>query len=285
MKFRPGRIVPALTACLALTATALFAVPAEAREVRESGSSAMAASVARVGSYNVKGWHLTEPGGIDGRVRMRESLTRIEAKGLSIVGLQEFESPQADVVRNDGGWGLFRADANSVYAGGNYGGNAIMWKKSAWRLVNAWQLHAKVGDRRALHMPIVLLEHTSGKRVVVMNVHNPAGAENEAWREHLRDMERAKLRELKGFYNHVLFTGDFNENTEAVCFFTTNALMKAATGYKPNADGSCPASNYRTVDWIFGAGPVSFAGWEIDRTFEERNWSDHPLVSAAYTFG
>ncbi|ADB34968.1 Endonuclease/exonuclease/phosphatase [Kribbella flavida DSM 17836] len=247
---------------------------------------AVAAPDVRVASYNVKGWHLTEGAGqIDGRVRMRESLTRIEAKQLGIVGLQELESPQAEVIRNDGGWELFRADPNTQLAGSNYTGNAIMWKDQAWNKVAAWQLHATVGNRRTLHLPIVLLQHTlNGERVVVMSVHNPAGPENAEWREAMRRIEREKIRDLKQHYQHVLLVGDMNENEAAACFFTTNGLMKAATGYHPNPNGSCPTAGYPGVDWIFGAGDIGFAGWEVDRTFEERRWSDHPLVSAYYTY-
>jgi endonuclease/exonuclease/phosphatase family metal-dependent hydrolase len=275
MSLRPGLLAAVLTVC---TTLALGSLPAEA--------ATLAAPDVRVASYNVKGWHLTEGGaGIDGRVRMRESLTRIESKSIGIVGLQEFETPQAEVVRNDGGWKLFRADANTELAGGNFTGNAIMWKDQAWSLVTAWQLHAKVGNHRALHLPIVLLESKlNGKRVVVMSVHNPSGAENREWREEIRKLERQKLNDLKQHYPHVLMVGDLNENVGAACFFTTNGLTKAATGYQANPDGSCPASGYGGVDWIFGAGDVGFVGWEVDRTFEERRWSDHPLVSAYYTY-
>lgn len=279
MKLRTGLV---FSACLALTVTGLLAAPqAQARDIAEA---AVLAPDVRVASYNVKGWHLTV-GGFDGRVRMRESLNRIEAKGIGIVGLQEFESPQAEVVRNDGTWDLYRADANSVFPGGNYGGNAIMWKDHAWDLMSSFQLHAKVGNRRELHMPIVVLKNTSnGERVAVMNVHNPSGADAADWRAALRQLEREKIRDLKANHDHVLLLGDFNENEAAACFFTTNEVMKAATGYKANANGSCPVSGYPGVDWIFGAGQIGFAGWEVDRTFEERNWSDHPLVSAYYTY-
>ena len=87
----------------------------------------------RIATYNVLGYHLTAPGGGrpgwgNGASRVAAGKAKVEAAGVDIVILNEFESPQAAVFEGDPEWTLYRAAANNTFRNGNYNGNAIAWK-------------------------------------------------------------------------------------------------------------------------------------------------------------
>ena len=87
----------------------------------------------RIATYNVLGYHLTAPGGGrpgwgNGASRVAAGKAKLEAAGVDIVVLNEFESPQAAVFEGDPEWTLYRAAANNTFRDGNYNGNAIAWK-------------------------------------------------------------------------------------------------------------------------------------------------------------
>ena len=132
----------------------------------------------RIATYNVLGYHLTAPGGGrpgwgNGASRVAAGKAKLEASGVDIVVLNEFESPQAAVFQNDPEWELYRADPNNVFRNGNSGGNAIAWKRADWKLVETTEF--LVPYKTTLHMPVVTLENLdTGAVIRVIAVHNPA---------------------------------------------------------------------------------------------------------------
>lgn len=133
---------------------------------------------ARVATLNVLGWHHTEPGGKndglgDGVTRMRRMLAAIRMARVSVVTLQELETPMAAVIEGRTGWELFRSKPNQVLAGKNAMGNGIMWRTRTWRLVKSTSVKADIKGR-TLWFPLVVLEHRrSGRQVTVLGFHNP----------------------------------------------------------------------------------------------------------------
>ena len=246
-----------------------------------------AATTFRVGSFNVLGSHLTAPGGskpgfAPGPQRMARGLARIESSGTSVVVLNEFETPAASVVGSDGDWQLHRATPNNRFRDGNTNGNAVAWRTDTWSAVAVDEF--TVPWRVTLHMPVVTLQHRStGARVTVVGVHNPAttaragnqsGARAVARRTELAQV--ASLRQADPA-TPVVIAGDFNERDEVYCDFLDSGLQSSAPG--PAGGAGCRAPGH-TVDWVFGTPGLTFRGEVVDRS-TLGTISDHPLLTAA----
>lgn len=240
----------------------------------------------RVGTYNVLGHHLTTPGGGrprfgPGTTRVRRGLTKVEESGVSIVVLNEFESPQAGVVLADGDWGLHRATPNNRFRTGNTSGNAIAWRSDVWE---------KVGEdeftypwRTTLHYPVVFLEHRqTGAMVGVVGIHNPCC---DAQRARV-GARTTQLRWITRFREAnpdvpIILAGDFNARASAFCGLTGTGVLAASAGGSVGAP--CQVPRHGPVDWIFATTDLDFAGQAIDRSFLG-GISDHPLVRATVTY-
>ncbi|WP_232679427.1 peptidoglycan DD-metalloendopeptidase family protein [Nocardioides sp. R-C-SC26] len=246
----------------------------------------------RVASYNVLGHHLTVPGGskrgwAPGTTRVANGLARLEAAGVSIVVLNEFESPQASVVLADGDWGLHRATPNNVFRDGNSNGNAVAWRVDTWKLIASDEFTVPWSTR--LHMPVVYLQHlTTGAIVGVIGIHNPASTARAGNQQGARELARGI--ELDWIAQHldtypdipVILAGDFNERDTAFCGLTAGGLLASSAG--GSVGPACSVPRHGPVDWIFGTLGVQFLSQYIDRGFLG-SISDHPLVSADVLFG
>ncbi len=242
----------------------------------------------RFATYNVLGSHLTgrgndRPDYAPGPLRMGRALGEIEGSGASVVALQEFETPQANVVLADGDWDLYRATPNNTFRDGNTNGNAVGWRKDTWKLVGAREVD--VPWDVTLHMPVVTLEHRQTKaRVTVMGVHNPATTAkqgNQAGsRSRARELELAMVRSLLQEFSSIplIVAGDMNERAEAFCGFTGGGYLKSAAG---GSIGGCSPPRYGQVDWIFGSLNLSFSSLAVGRP--SKAVSDHPMVSSSVT--
>ncbi|MGA8258203.1 MAG: peptidoglycan DD-metalloendopeptidase family protein, partial [Nocardioides sp.] len=240
----------------------------------------------RVAAYNVLGHHLTAPGGgrpgfAPGTTRVANGLARMEAVGVSIVVLNEFESPQADVISGDGEWGLHRATPNNVFRTGSTNGNAVAWRLDTWKMIAndeftvPWQV--------TLHMPVVYLQHrVTGAIVTVIGIHNPASTaragNQQGARVLARDIELDFITRHREMYPDVpvILAGDFNERETAFCGLTGTGLLAASAG--GSVGGPCYVPRHGPVDWIFGTTDLNFLGQSIDKSFL-RVISDHPLLS------
>ncbi|MBJ7358179.1 peptidoglycan DD-metalloendopeptidase family protein [Nocardioides sp.] len=245
----------------------------------------------RIATYNVLGFHLTAPGGGrpgwgNGASRVAAGKAKLEAAGVDIVILNEFESPQAAVFESDPEWTLHRATPNNVFRDGNSNGNAIAWKTADWKLLESTEF--LVPYKTTLHMPVLTLENLdTGAVIRVIGVHNPASTaragNQQAARNNARAIEIAGMQELRAEDPDIpiLIAGDMNERETVFCSFTGTGFLQSSAG--GSVGGSCQYPRHGPVDWIFGTLDLDFLGQDIDQSFLGRI-SDHPLVLADVVF-
>ena len=248
----------------------------------------IAATSFRVASYNVKGHHLTTGrGGLGpGDQRVRAGLSRLEAGGVTVTALNEFETPQANALLADGDWGLHRATPNNRFRDGNSAGNAVAWRVDTWNLVGTDEF--TVPFKVTLHMPVVFLQHReTGAIISVIAIHNPAstskngnvqGARNVATR-----IEREWITEFQAQYPEVptILAGDFNDRGPAFCDITGTGLLASSAG--GSVGGACRVPRHGPVDWIFATTQLDFLGQSIEKSFKG-GITDHPVIYADVAF-
>jgi endonuclease/exonuclease/phosphatase family metal-dependent hydrolase len=225
------------------------------------------------------GRHGNKPWMASGEVRTLRMASVLRRHAVDLVGLQEFEAPQAAV---------FRRHAAAAYAFWHPRGrsaNTIAWRRDRFALVRATTERVHYFEGRVQPMPVVLLRdlRSPGVELWVVNVHNPAGTRNHPRQQHWRTLdmaaERAVVRRLLATGRPVLLTGDMNEKAEAFCAFTSNGPLHAAAG-AARGDGRCrPPANAR-IDWIFGSARVRFTDYRVDRSALVRRTTDHSVVLA-----
>lgn len=262
-------------------------VPSRTKGAKRQKKARIPATTLRVASYNVLGAHLTGRGGSKphygpGPDRMRAGIRLLEASGIEIVALNEFESPQAAVFQADPDWGVHRATGNSRFRSGSYSGNAIAWRSDAWEVVEVedevivpWQV--------TLHMPVLRLRSLeTGRQLLVMAIHNPASTKRQGnqqgARDRARNIELAAVRTLTEALDlPILVMGDMNERDAVFCHFTGAGGLAAAAG--GSTGGTCRPPGYGGVDWIFGSTELVFSEFAVNRS-TLGGISDHPLVTS-----
>lgn len=244
-----------------------------------------------VGSYNVLGYGHTvrggnRPGWADGRTRMRWATSLVRARGIDVIGFQEFQIQQ---------FSTFNAVAGGEYAvypgaaAGRQGvRNSIAWRRAEWTLVEASTTPIPYFGGSPLPMPYVLLEHVAtGQRVWFSNFHNPADAHGPAQRHRDRavSLEIALFNRLAAETGYpVIATGDFNDREQFFCRVATGAGMRSANGGYADATG-CKVPQPMLVDWIVGTDEIAFENYGANRAGLAARTSDHPLVSADAVVG
>ncbi len=242
----------------------------------------------RMATYNVKGHHLTTgAGGLGpGDQRVRAGLARLEAAGVTVTTLNEFETPQANALLGDGDWSLHRATPNNTFRDGNSSGNAVAWRTDTWNLVGTDEF--TVPFKVTLHMPVVFLQHReTGAVISVIAIHNPASTKGNGNVQGARNLatgiERAWITDFQRQYPDVptLLAGDFNDRGTAFCAITGTGLLAASAG--GSVGGACRVPRHGPVDWIFGTSQLDFLGQRIDTSFKG-GITDHPVVYADVAF-
>ena len=245
----------------------------------------------RISTYNVLGFHLTQPGGGrpgwgNGASRVAAGKAKLEANGVDIVVLNEFESPQANVFLGDSEWTLYRADPNNVFRDGNSNGNAIAFKSADWKIVQTTEI--LVPYKTTLHMPVVMLENLdTHARIRVIAVHNPASTakagNQQGSRNNARAIEIDAMQQLRAADPDVpiLILGDMNERETVFCSFTGTGFLHSSAG--GSVGGGCRPPRHGPVDWIFSTLDLDFTGQYIDTSTLGRI-SDHPMVMADVVF-
>lgn len=240
----------------------------------------------RVATYNVLGYHLTQPGGGrpgwgNGASRVAAGKAKLEASGVDIVVLNEFESPQANVFTSDPEWTLHRAVPNNTFRDGNTNGNAIAFKTADWKILETTEI--LVPYKTTLHMPVVKLENlNTGAVIRVIGVHNPASTakagNQQGARNTAKALEIAAIQELRTQDPGVpiIIAGDMNERDTLYCSFSSTGILQASAG---GTVGSCATPRHGPVDWIFSTLELDFTAQYVDQSFLGRI-SDHPLVLA-----
>ncbi|MFT4261852.1 MAG: endonuclease/exonuclease/phosphatase family protein [Nocardioides sp.] len=226
-------------------------------------------------SYNVLGSSHAK----NGPSRAARGGALLKAKGVSVVGLQEFQSNQRSALLNAGGYVAYPT------SGGLDQENSIAWDPDVWTLVQGTTQKIPYFFGKNRNMPVVLLRNNeTGRLMWWMNVHNPAdvfGCKCAGWRSKAISIEVAKINALHKDGTPVFFTGDLNDRSAVVCRIATGASMVSADG-SYSSGGSCHASSSLWIDWIWGSDDqVDFSDYNRDyRTRNKPRMSDHPMITA-----
>jgi hypothetical protein len=207
----------------------------------------------------------------------------VRNKGVSVVGLQEFQS-------NQRGPFLAAAGGFDAYPGSSQGSlngeNSIAWDPEEWELVEGHTVGIPYFFGKPRQMPYVLLRNRETNRTAwFTNYHNPAdvfGCKCGGHRTAATSREVTLANELTSDGTPMFTTGDMNDRDGYACHYATSGLH-SADGVR-RVGGSCQLPGDEWIDWIWGSGQVSFTGY--DRDYVTRNSpriSDHPIITAKAT--
>jgi murein DD-endopeptidase MepM/ murein hydrolase activator NlpD/endonuclease/exonuclease/phosphatase family metal-dependent hydrolase len=232
-------------------------------------------------SFNVLGNSHTSAGGDrrgwpSGDVRIRRAVQLLDAYGVDVVGLQEFQRPQRAVMLQTAG------DRYATYSPPGDTENSIAWRRDRWAFVSADEMPIPYFHGNIRDMPIVRLRDlATGGEAIFVNVHNPADVHGNAARFRAEAVRRelAVMTALSTEYDVPAFlTGDFNDRATAFCGLTTGGVMTASAG--GSHAGRCLPPGRAGIDWIFGTRPATWVASSMVRTSQQSRISDHPLVVA-----
>ncbi len=218
-----------------------------------------------------------KPGMPGATVRTLRMIRVLRSHQVDLVGLQEFEAPQANLFqrRAGGTYDFWHPAGQSV--------NAIAWRRDRFSLVEARTQPVHYFGGKVQPMPVVLLRDVQEPSFEfwVVNVHNPASTRwhpgNQRWRNVDMVKEHAMIRGLVATGHPVLFTGDMNERAAAFCAFTRDGFLRAAQGGSHDG-GQCRPPAEQKIDWIFGSQHILFSDFRIDRSSLVRRTTDHSVV-------
>lgn len=268
-----------------------------------------------VGAYNVLGASHTQgkkgrKGYADADRRMPAQLRLLDAHGITVAGVQEFQRGQAQHFQALGGgrW--------EQYPGPGAGPaveNSVVWREDIWDFVEGRLTPVPYFGGVPRDMPTVLLQHrASGRSVWFGSFHNPADVHGRAG--HLRaravDIEVSLANELRqpdtddealaqkastdrarssraepvrtSTRTPVVFTGDMNDREAFICPFSRGTGMHSPDG-AGQANGDCRTVERMSVDWIVGTQDIEFSDYRQDWSSKDRRLSDHPVIAARAT--
>ncbi len=239
---------------------------------------------ARVATFNVLGHSHTKPGGNrpgwpDSRTRMQGTVQALNAAGIDLAGLQEFEPIQSRIFLEltAGTWDVYPRPgaANTV--------NTVAWRTDRWELVRAERIQIPYFHGNEQGMPYVLLRDlATGQEVWVASFHNPADARGPAqqWRDEAERRQAALAKRLHRTGVPVIFTGDMNDRAGYYCDTVENSPLVAANG---GTVSPCQPPPNMEIDWIMGSPGAAFTGYLSDHSTKTNRVSDHPLVTTTAT--
>jgi hypothetical protein len=257
----------------------------ERQRIRSQPTVFNVASFNVLGASHTSGRTANKRGYSTGYARMGVAADLINARGIDVVGFQEFEDPQlTSFLGNTGG-------AFGVYPGRALGPKSIRfsiaWRLSEWTLVSANSVPVPYAGGGRILMPYILLRNNATQREVYFaNFHNPAdtsrlGRHNGRWRAIATGIEVALANRLVATGHPLVITGDMNDRAGYFCRMTTGAPMHAAIGGSVGAP--CAPPRAMQVDWIFGSTEIQFSGYVTDRRPPIPRVSDHAMVYAQAT--
>jgi endonuclease/exonuclease/phosphatase family metal-dependent hydrolase len=268
---------------LAVVALALMLLPGTERSsyrlVDMSGGSDLAFTVA---SFNTLGSNHTsasgkEPELASGPQRTPGAIALLEAHGVDVAGLQEFQTPQYKTFTATAGdtWAAWSAPDDTE--------NAVVWRRDRFDLVSGRLMGVPYFGGHDRQMPVVRLrDRQTGREYVFVNVHNPADTRRfprqAAFRAQALTRERAYIQDLHAGVP-VILTGDMNDTHDVYCVMTAGGLLDAAGG---GGQGCKPPADHG-IDWIFASSGMAFSDYVVDRTPRRNGTSDHPIVVTTVT--
>lgn len=229
-------------------------------------------STFNIASFNVLGASHTaaggnKPGMQDGVRRVGGTVDALQKHNVDIAGMQEFQGPQQAAFKRLAPGYAMAAEKD----------NAVIWNKAKFKLVERRSVTIPYFEGHARQMPVVQLEdRQTGKRVWVVNVHNPADTKdhphNAANRAKAISIEQHLMRELQSTGVPVMFVGDFNERNTV-----DNDLARAGM------NSARPGGARSEIDWILGSNGVSFSHYSADHSTQTSGTSDHPMIVSTAT--
>jgi hypothetical protein len=204
--------------------------------------------------------------------RVPNMVAKIGASGASLIGFQEFESPQARAFLNatHGAWDIVRGRAH----GQPDSRDSIAYQPAVWKVGVVRYVSIEYGGP-VVQIPLVRFISTSDLGSIwVLNTHNPANAVNgtDAMRDAAVRAEAEALRQLQTTEPNAprFLAGDLNDRARFKRLF----LSLAGPGWS----SANPADTQ--IDWIMGGPGVSFSGTVVDQSTNDRahNYTDHPFV-------
>jgi endonuclease/exonuclease/phosphatase family metal-dependent hydrolase len=210
--------------------------------------------------------------------RLTRAAAMLDARGLDVVGTQEFQERQFDYFVTKGftrTWGAYYWNPPGKKRDTE---NLILWRRSTMELVSATTFDIPYFYGQIRHVPAVLLrEKATGRTAYFLNVHNASNVRGDAarYRAQAIAIEKAKIIELRKTGRPVFLTGDFNDRQPAFCPLTANKLT-----ISPNSipSMSCAYPKQWSIDWIFAAGQARFSQYARDAYPQNARISDHPIV-------
>ena len=238
-----------------------------------------------IGTLNWRGashlHHDPHPGERSYATRVPGMVAKVQGSGASIIGFQEFESPQANAFLNatGGRWGLVTA----TKPGGRQKTdtrNAIAYDTTQWRVGTVQMVTILYAHGTKLNIPLVRFDSTGALgSVTVLNTHNPTTGAGIGGTPQSRDydvaLEAATLRQAAAQGVPSFLTGDMNARAP----FITKFLSSAGQGW------SSAVPTAQQIDWIMGSPTVRFTATRVDRSTNDgaHSFTDHPFVYAVAT--
>jgi endonuclease/exonuclease/phosphatase family metal-dependent hydrolase len=269
-------VATALAGGAAMAATASDAAPAQARQASRFGGPFTIATFNTLGASHT-GPHGNKPRWASGPVRTARAVRVLERHQVDVVGLQEFQRPQARAFRRvaAGDYATFSAPGDTE--------NTVAWRTDKFVKVSGSTLAIPYFNGHPRRMPVVKLRvRATGQQLYVGSFHNPADTRrfpNQArWRVIAARREITLVRNLETTGLPVLVTGDMNERSGYFCRLTASTDMHSAFGGSHSS--GCRPPSYSGIDWIFGNRFTKFANPVVDRSPAVRRTTDHPVVVA-----
>jgi len=234
-----------------------------------------------ISSFNILGSsHTGKKGSAAGPARAARAGSLVRRKGVSVVGLQEFQSNQRGAFLGNAGMVAYPAE------GGLDGENSIAWDPDDWELVEGRLVGIPYFFGKPRNMPNVLLRNRHTDRLAwFSNYHNPAdvfGCKCGGHRVAATEREISIVRDLTSDGTPMFTTGDMNDRASYACRYAASGLH-SADGVN-RAGGACHLPGNEWIDWIWGSSQVTFSHYSRDySTRGGPKISDHPIVTATAT--
>ena len=235
-----------------------------------------------ISSFNILGSTHTANGSrerfAEGPVRARNVAPLLAHHGVEIVGFQEMQNNQRDVIAS------MLGDRFAFYPGASMSEresvNSIAWDTTRWEAVDSQVVDIPYFYGNIRKMPVVKLQNrTNDAQIWVGNFHNPADANGpaEQWRDRAQQIQVQLANDLiEADGVPVLFTGDFNEREDVFCAFVGQTPLTAADGGSVEG-GVCRPPSPTYIDWVFGSG-VTWLSHLADKGPAVFRTTDHPMI-------